>query len=541
MSAAFNLRKNAANPGGYRRPAARSIYAPYALFLISLAAVLIPRAALAEPAATVKVGSKKFTESVILSEAVVQLIRSAGGQADHRAELGGTTILWNALLAGEIDIYPEYTGTIGEEILTAGKEGAKAQSFKGPGAEEAMRAALAEKGVVMSRPLGFNNTYAVGMKRAAAEKLGIRAISDLLRHPDLALGFSNEFMDRGDGWPSLRDRYALPHRDVRGLDHDLAYRGLASGAIAATDLYSTDAEIAYYDILVLKDDLAHFPAYNAVLLLRADLDSRAPGASAAALRLVGKINEATMIGLNAKAKLEKIPEARVAADFLATSLNINKSSAKEEDGRAPRILARTGEHLSLVSISLLAAILAAIPLGVFSARRPRAGQIILAAVGLVQTIPSLALLVFMIPLLGIGGAPAVAALFLYSLLPIVRNTYTGIHDIPAPIRESAEALGLPPGARLRLVELPIASRSILAGIKTSAVINVGTATLGALIGAGGYGQPILTGIRLDDTGLILEGAVPAAALALLVQGLFEIAERALVPRGLRLRPAAQGD
>jgi osmoprotectant transport system permease protein len=393
----------------------------------------------------------------------------------------------------------------------------------------------------MSRPLGFNNTYAVGMKRAAAEKLGIRTISDLLRHPDLAFGFSNEFMSRGDGWPSLRDRYALPQRDVRGLDHDLAYRGLASGAIAATDLYSTDAEIAYYDILVLKDDLGHFPAYDAVLLHRADLDPRAPGAAAAALRLEGKINEATMIGLNAKAKLEKIPEARVAADFLATSLNIDKSSASAEDSRAQRILARTGEHLSLVSISLLAAILAAIPLGVFAARRPRTGQVILAVVGLIQTIPSLALLVFMIPILGIGGAPAVAALFLYSLLPIVRNTYTGIHDIPAPIRESAEALGLPPGARLRLVELPIASRSILAGIKTSAVINVGTATLGALIGAGGYGQPILTGIRLDDVGLILEGAAPAAALALLVQGLFELAERALVPRGLRLRPASPAD
>ena len=156
MSAAFNLRENAANPGRFWRSAARSVLTLF-WALICLAAISVPRAALAEPAEAVKVGSKKFTESVILSEAVVQLIRSAGGQADHRAELGGTTILWNALLAGEIDIYPEYTGTIGEEILTAGKEGPKAQSFKGPGAEEAMRAALAEKGVVMSRPLGFNN------------------------------------------------------------------------------------------------------------------------------------------------------------------------------------------------------------------------------------------------------------------------------------------------------------------------------------------------------------------------------------------------
>ena len=134
-----------------------------------------------------------------------------------------------------------------------------------------------------------------------------------------------------------------------------------------------------------------------------------------------------------------------------------------------------------------------------------------------------------------AGLPQLSALFLYSLLPIVRNTYTGLRDIPPPVRESAEALGLPPGARLRLVELPMASREILAGIKTSAVINVGTATLGALIGAGGYGQPILTGIRLDDVGLILQGAIPAALLALLVQGVFDLAELVVVPKGLRLK------
>jgi osmoprotectant transport system permease protein len=116
----------------------------------------------------------------------------------------------------------------------------------------------------------------------------------------------------------------------------------------------------------------------------------------------------------------------------------------------------------------------------------------------------------------------------------VRNTYSGLHDTPPSLRESAAALGLEPGARLRLIELPMASRTILAGVKTAAVINVGFATLGALVGAGGYGQPILSGIRLDDLGLILEGAVPAAVLALLVQGVFELAERRLVPAGLRL-------
>jgi osmoprotectant transport system permease protein len=193
------------------------------------------------------------------------------------------------------------------------------------------------------------------------------------------------------------------------------------------------------------------------------------------------------------------------------------------------------EHLVLVGISLSLAIVVSIPLGILAARRQRLGHVILGVVGILQTIPSLALFVFMIPLLGIGGPPAIVALFLYSLLPIVRNTYAGLKDIPPAIIESAQALGLPGRARLRIVELPLAGRAILAGIKTSAVINVGTATLSALIGAGGYGQPILTGIRLDDIGLILQGAVPAAVLALLVQGLFELIERGLLPRGLRIQ------
>jgi osmoprotectant transport system permease protein len=238
--------------------------------------------------------------------------------------------------------------------------------------------------------------------------------------------------------------------------------------------------------------------------------------------------------MNALAKLEKTPENLVAAEFLSKSLSIKTDVYKESITR--RLWRHTLEHLYLVAISMLAAVIVSIPLGIIAAKKSRVGQVILGISGIIQTIPSLALLVFMIPLMGIGGPPAIVALFLYSLLPIVRNTYVGLHDIPSDIRESAEALGLPVRARLRLIELPLAARAILAGIKISAVINVGTATLGALIGAGGYGQPILTGIRLDDVGLILQGAVPSAVLALLVQGLFEIAERILVPKGLRLKP-----
>lgn len=491
-----------------------------ALFLVPLLAACGGPPSDAE--APVTLGSKKFTESVILGAISAQLLRAEDIPTRHRRELGGTAVLWEALRRGEIDVYPEYTGTLREEILL------NRASEQGASLEEG----LASLGIEMSRPLGFNNTYALGMQEAVAERLGIRRLSDLRSHPELALGFSNEFMDRADGWPALKNRYALPHSRVRGLDHDLAYRALTSGAIQVTDLYSTDAEIQSFGLRVLEDDLRHFPSYEAVLLWRKEWGARRPEAVEALRRLEGRVSVPEMVLMNAAVRIDKRSERAVAADFLSRELGLVASG--QDEGRVARLVRYTREHLSLVLVSLLAAVLVSVPLGVFAARRPRAGQVLLAAAGAIQTIPALALLVFMIPLLGIGGRPAVVALFLYSLLPIIRNTAAGLRGIPEELRESAEALGLPSRARLFLVELPMASRSILAGIKTSAVINVGTATLGALVGAGGFGQPILTGIRLDDTALILEGSIPAAVLALAVQGLFEGAERLLVPRGLRL-------
>ncbi len=474
----------------------------------------------------VTVGSKKFTESVILGEVLTHLARDAGVSVAHRRELGGTRVLWGALRSGDIDAYVEYTGTISQEIFAG----------RGIESEEDTRATLEAEGIRMAEPLGFNNTYAIGMKEDVAQRLGIATISDLRRHPELTLGFGNEFMDRGDGWPAMRDRYSLPHSNVQGMDHDLAYRGLESGSIQAMDMYSTDAEIAYYQLRTLRDDLSHFPVYNSVIIYRADLETRFPDVVRAFQQLNGRIPEAKMIAMNARVKLDKIPDSQVAADFLADEFAIR--SDVQVETRVDRLILNTKVHLTLVLISLSAAIVVAIPLGIGAAKSTRFGQVILGIVGIIQTLPSLALLVFMIPLLGIGGPPAIMALFLYSLLPIVRNTYSGLHDIPNALQESAIALGLRSRARLWLVELPMASRSILSGIKTAAVINVGTATLGALIGAGGYGQPILTGIRLDDMGLILEGAIPAAALALIVQGGFDLADRIFVSPGLRLATEA---
>ena len=138
-------------------------------------------------------------------------------------------------------------------------------------------AALAERGIRISAPLGFNDTYAIGMRQAVAARLGVRNISDLRAHPGLRFGFSSEFMNRADGWPGLRERYQLPQGDVRGLNHDLAYQGLINGTLDATDLYSTDPKIRRYDLQVLVDDLGYFPAYQAVFLYRSDLLQRRTG------------------------------------------------------------------------------------------------------------------------------------------------------------------------------------------------------------------------------------------------------------------------
>jgi osmoprotectant transport system permease protein len=478
--------------------------------------------------ADVRVGSKAFPESEILGELARDLAASTGLRAEHRNHLGDTSKVWTALLLGEIDAYCEYTGTLSHDILT--DEHVRT--------DDEIRRALAAKDIRMSRSLGFSDNYALGMREDRAAELGIRTISDLKKHPNLRLGLSHQFLDRADGWRGVRRFYELPFATPNASEHSLAYQALANGTVDVVDVYTTDAQVRQYHIRLLEDDRHFFPAYDTVLLYRADLEQRAPEAVRAMLRLEGAISADEMLDMNARVVLgeSKVSDKRAAADFLAQKLGVHVEV--EEETRAQRIWLRTRQHLLLVVVSLTLAIAAAVPLGVAAARQPHLGQALLALVGVVQTLPALALLGLLILWVHqLGALPAIIALFLYSLLPIVRNTYAGLHDIPPQVRESARALGLSRWARLRLVELPMASRAILAGIKTAAVINVGYATLGGLIGAGGYGQPIITGLDRNDHALILEGAIPAVVMALAVQALFEVVERVVVPRGLRLEPA----
>ena len=478
-----------------------------------LSGLLVLLACASAGAQTLTVGSKRFTESYVLGEIVSQTAKGT-----HKPGLGNTAILLEALKAGAIDLYPEYTGTIAREILKS--------------EDRLDLAALNEKlkplGLAASIPLGFSNSYALGMRRKDAERLGIRKVSDLVKHPTQRFGLSHEFLGRRDGWPGLQGAYGLPQKP-RGLDHGIAYEALAAGEIDVMDLYTTDAKIERYAIVALDDDRKFFPPYDAVLLYRVDTPTRFPKEMALLKGLEGRIDAATMVKLNARAEIDKVSFADVAREYLGAKVEARKGLWAAVF--APDFGRLLAEHLGLVFGSLALAALIGIPLGLLAARTRWLAQPILVATGVLQTIPSLALLAFLIPLTGtIGVWPALIALFLYALLPITRNTHTGIVEVPRGLVQSGTALGLTSRQVLSHVELPLALPVIMAGVKTSAVINVGTATIAAFIGAGGFGERISQGLALNDHTVLLAGALPAAALALLVHAAFELAERALSKR-----------
>lgn len=469
----------------------------------------------------ITVGSKSFTEGFILSEIISQVIENAGeAKVNRRFGLGGTGIVFQAMQTGDIDIYPEYTGTISEVIL-------KNKSIV---SSQGLKDGLLLNGIVMSEPLGFNNTYALAISKKFGESSGIKSISDLARTSSLRAGFSYEFVKRPDGLSALETHYGFHLINMSSMEHSLAMGAIEKDQLDLTDIYSTDAKIKQMNLFVLKDDKRFFPDYYAVILARKEIVSRFPKTWRALQDLAGQIDEGEMISLNMMADIDKKSFASVASRFLGRKSYVDSIADPE---LLERVKMRTREHISLVLITLVVSILLGVPLGIVATRNKYLGQFILILSSVVQTIPSLALLCFLIPFFGIGTKPALVALVFYGLLPIIINTYTGLINIDQRQIESARALGLSTLQRLRLIEVPLASRSILSGIKTSAIISIGTATLAALIGAGGYGAPIVTGLALNDIRIILEGALPAAALALVTHGLFQFADRIIIPKGLR--------
>jgi len=474
-------------------------------------------------AGTVTVGSKNFTEGYLLAEIAAQWLEAGGFTVDRRFGFGGTKVAYEALVSGEISLYPEYAGTIAQVILDD-------PSLK---TTAAINARLKDRGLRMIAPLGFNNTYAMAVSGELAARLGLKTIGDLAAHPDLRFAFSHEFTQRRDGWPGLRARYRLPQIPL-GIEHGLAYQAIAEHRIDVTDAYSTDGDIVRFGLRLLVDDAGYFPDYHAAWLTRSDID---PAVVERLGQLQGAIDNGLMRSLNAKVLIDKASFAEVAAEFIAGVEKRGPAGKRAASARRPpgnRLLANVWRHLQLTLTALAGSVLAGVALALFSYRRRHLANALLYFAGLMQTIPSIALLALMLPLLGIGFLPAVTALFLYSLLPILRATLTALAAIDPLYRRVAAAIGMTGAQEFRHVLLPLALPHVLAGIRTASIISIGTATLAAFIGAGGLGQPIVTGLALNDTGLILQGAIPAAILAIMTDILFDLAERALVPPHMRV-------
>jgi osmoprotectant transport system permease protein len=467
--------------------------------------------------ARVSVGSKAFTEGYLLGELIAQTIGD-DAQVTRKFGLGQTGVLFEALKNGDIDLYPEYTGTISEAILKR----PSLTSF------DDIQKALAPLGLFMSRPLGFNNTYAIAVSRDFAERTGVKTISDLAWHANEArAGFSSEFMSRADGYRALARKYGFKFTETpQSMEHSLAYKAIEDDKVDVIDAYSTDAKIDKLGLVVLEDDKLFFPRYDAVILARlAFLDSE-PTLWKKLQTLESSIDEESVRKLNAAVDIDK-------ESFREAVSHYRGVEVKPFNQTFDRIWRRTKEHVFLVAVALLFSVAIGIPLGVLATKHRGLGQTILLFSGTVQTIPSLALLCFLIPLAGIGTKSALIALCLYGLLPVVMNTFVGLQSIDPHLIEMTRALKLSSWQSLIRIRLPLASRNILAGIRTSAVIGIGTATLAALIGAGGYGAIILSGLAINDTNIILMGAIPAAVLALVTHGLFEALGFVIIPRGLR--------
>lgn len=469
------------------------------------------------------IGSKTHPESRLLSEIIAQTIeQNTDLKVRRRYGLGGTLICFEALQTGEIDIYVEYTGTVLSAILKKSYEGQSAEETYDYIAKE-----IKEKFKLAAGPtMGFSNSYVLITDR----KLGLKNISELQNRTDLKYGFSNEFIKREDGFLGLNKHYNLQLPTPHGLEHGLAYKALAEGQIDVTDAYSTDGRLMEYNFQLLQDDQYFFPDYSAFPFVRQSIIDQHPEIMEVLTLLENILDEKKMQELNHQYEIDKESPAVVAFDFLSSQ---NIVIEKPEITATHPLIRQTLEHIRLTFIATLLAILFAVPLGIFITFRKKIAAFILSFTGIIQTIPSLALLGFMIPLFGIGFTPAIIALFLYALLPIVRNTYTGLQATDPILIEAGRAMGMTQKQILFKIRLPLAIDLIMAGIRTALTINIGTATLAAFIGAGGLGESIITGITLNDNSMILRGAIPAAILAIIADQAMALVEKSVRPKGIK--------
>jgi len=464
----------------------------------------------------VQIGSKAFSESVILGYITEYALETKGYTVNHHIALGGSRVLWEALQKRAIDVYPEYTGTLRYEIL----HGIDRQE---------LQEALHEHGVGMTKSLGFHNGYALAMRKDKAKALHIERISDLVQYPRLTYGITAEWMERTDGFKSLQKHYGLRlERQPLLMEHPIALQAIQTGKIDVTDVYTTDPEIDLFQLTLLEDDRHFFPSYEAVLLYRLSL----PLPIIHTLHsLEHTISTSQMRQMNFAVKSKSSTEKEVAVAFVQK--HFQWAHHIDFLPQWQQFMRYLQQHLLLVIVPSTMATLIGITLGFWGIRHKRLGLLFLGFSTSLQTIPSLALLVLFVPLFGVGQRPALVALFFYGLLPILRSSLLGFSRIDASYKDAARSLGANPWQLFYKIELWLAMPAILSGLRTTFVINTGTATLGAFIGAGGLGVPIMQGLRLNDHVLVIKGALLAIGLAFTIEGFFYLLTRTVLPKPLR--------
>ena len=509
------------------------------LLSLSIASLASAQETDTDAPATIQLAGKAFTESNVLMELMAQMIEAHTELTVERTpSINGSQLTAAALLADEIDIYAEYTGTAWYNQMARTDPCSPLHCFS-----EMAQYAEQHWGARVMSPFGFNNTYAIAVRRPLAEERNLRTISDLKRLGDgLRIALSHEFLARPDGWPGLAETYGLEHVGTVGVEHAIVYDALLSGTLDVVEVYSTDGKLDNPEIVLLKDDLNYFPPYHAVPVVRTEIYNDYPEVVRALELLAWSLSDLEMSRLNRLTEESGGDFSGVASTFLRARGLIGETDGDLSTGPsslsfkidASLIARQAWRHLLLTLMAVLLACAFALPVAMLLVFHPRHAGWVIGTTSTFQTIPGLALLAILVatPAMGLGMVTAITAIWVYALLPILRNAYVGLTEVDLQLLDVATALGMTPGQVLRFIRIPLAVPTIMAGVRTATVISVGVTTLAAFVGAGGLGELILTGLQLTNRTLILSGALPAALMALIIDRILAGAQTWLAPGGL---------
>jgi len=444
---------------------------------------------------SITIGAKKFTEANVMAYVLAHTLKSIDSSLDIKVleNLGGTGIVTTATENQEIDLYVDYTGTLKETFKTT---------------DETLPGELLKHNLKFGFELGFNNSYGMAVKHHST----LSKMSDIKNHH--RLGISHEFLKRKDGFSGLASHYGFNIKPLV-IEYSLLQHSLKSDKLDIIEIFTTDAKIIKYNLKVLKDDQHFYKRYDALVVFNKTFyEQNKQLVSDLSSKLFLKISDKQIQKLNHLVDIEGLNYEESARSFTKSNTHI-KSSYEST------IWPHFYEHLEYLFLTIIICIFIGVPLGVTTAKSQLFERVILSLISITQTIPSLALLVFLIPLFGLGKTTTLIALCLYGLLPIVKSTHMGIKKIPKELSEYSKLIGMSFFQRIFKIEIPLALIDIVSGVKLTAIYTIGVTVIAAFVGAGGLGTLIVTGLSLNNTDIILQGALPSAGLAIIVEIIFQ--------------------